>query len=125
MIRHLFILGTFAFIFLAGNSSYAGFSSIDYGSCGKFVQDYDYFHQNLLGKPLYGGENVQKYAEYYKTKGYIEGFISGSSSRVGRTITRSDSAGWLLYIYNYCKEHPLENLVNAITKLDIELDNEK
>lgn len=120
MIRILLLFAFFTHIFLAGNSLYADFTANDTGSCGKFVQDYDFFHQNMVGKPIY---ETQKYADFYYIKGYVVGFINGSSSRVERKITMNDTAGWFLYIYNYCKENPLEGLLNAIIKLDIELDN--
>ena len=97
-----------------------GFSTIDYGSCADFVNNYEYCKNNLLGKGV-GGEDIQRYADHYKLAGYIDGFVTGTNKEKARVVS-SGSAGWQMFIYNYCKKNPLDLLMHALIELDEELD---
>jgi hypothetical protein len=52
---------------------------------------------------------------------YALGFIAGVNFKTDRTISL-DSEAIESWVWNYCKENPLNSLNDAVQALDIELD---
>lgn len=101
-------------------SSAGSYSVVSLGTCAVFVNSYEYFKTNLLDKEIYG-EDIGRFGEYMRLKGYIVGFVTGTNAGKARIIS-SAPVDWEMYLSNYCKENPLDLLMVALTKLDEELD---
>jgi hypothetical protein len=53
---------------------------------------------------------------------YISGFVSGSNFRASRNTSNYAAEDLVLWVSNYCKENPLDLLVQAVVALDSDLD---
>jgi len=72
-------------------------------TCGEFISD----------------RGWDGHAQYF---GYINGFITGIQyAEVNLLVTHTKAHDWLLWIKNYCDEHPLTTLINAMARLEREL----
>lgn len=76
-------------------------------SCGRVVEEYK---KDDYGKLIYGA--------------WVNGYVTAINSEVstGRDVTgRADVAARNLWIFNYCNQHPLNNLANAAEALALQL----
>jgi len=75
------------------------------GTCGEFISD----------------RGWDDYPQYY---GYVNGFITGYRYGEGSSFAaRVNTNDMLLWVKNYCDDHPLEPLISALVKLVKELKN--
>lgn len=109
-LRLLLIVSAIGF---STNSIATGFTYIGSASCGDWVQ-------NRTG----GGDAklLLSTAQKFWLLGYLSGVANGSGVDFMRT---SDAASFELWMDNYCRDNPLDNVADGAVKLARELIKKK
>jgi hypothetical protein len=108
--RSLVILATVAFAFAGGSVAMGEVASViafDDATCGAWTAEHRL--------------NSRKSAQYEAwTFGYLSGW-SVTTTVAGNPLAKTDSAGIIKWINNYCVAHPLDKLITAADHLIDEL----
>jgi hypothetical protein len=102
-------------LYIAGTAG-AQKPAIVYGagglSCGAYVLAYDEYRpfreSNSGGLPAWSAALKYKQFELW-----IEGCLSGVDSWNPKQVRQFDEAGLELWIYKYCRSHPIDVVINA------------
>jgi hypothetical protein len=82
-------------------------------SCGEFVRVIDDMHSNS-----------SDFNDHYAFISWAQGYLSQYNNLKGNNILRSsDPTGIQLWLYNYCRVHPLENFDSALDAMINELSS--
>jgi hypothetical protein len=85
--------------------------------CGQFLQAVDAEHK---ARPRNASPTAMYTMEYLMYEFYAEGFLTGanyaSRAEIGSSIT-DKFVGEMAWLENYCRQHPLDDYVNAVTHL--------
>ena len=63
---------------------------------------------------------ISEYPDQYVFNAWIAGFVSGTGW-MGTKVKPTDAAAMELFVTNYCKEHPLDNIADASEALVLAL----
>jgi hypothetical protein len=95
-----------------------GFSGIGYGnySCGRFLQVVD---DERKVRPPFTAPGAYYTGEYAAFQSYAAGFLSGANWAKLEYVRPADAsfAGEMVWLEDYCREHPLDNYVRAVMNL--------
>jgi hypothetical protein len=91
-------------------------------SCGTYVSAYDTYRPFSGGDGQIGGiAAMQASAAFWQYEEWIDGYLVGVASWNMRPIRDYDRTGMQLWIYNYCRQKPLDVVANAALALYKEL----
>jgi hypothetical protein len=114
------IIGGIALIGLTGQArgEEGGFSAIGYGnySCGRFLQVVD--DERKVRPPL-TAPGAYYTREYAAIQSYAAGFLTGANWAKLENVAPADDSfsGEMVWLENYCREHPLDHYIFALINL--------
>ena len=79
-------------------------------SCASLVNAYDEYQQLRTDSSIVALKAQFDYVVYVQ---WIEGYLAGIDQPYPGSLRKWDGDGLQLWIYNFCKQHPLEVVTNA------------